>query len=108
MQYKELKDKAKKLGLRVTKNVGGKRIKLSAKELRSKITMNFENSVKNAQKVIRICQTIVAPTQSQQASGRAPIPPPPPPPPKKPVLNNKRAKLIAELKANLKKRGLSK
>jgi len=106
MQYKELKDKAKKLGLRVTKNVGGKRIKLSAKELRSKITMNFENSVKNAQKVIRICQTIVAPTQSQQASGRAPIPPPPPP--KKPILNNKRAKLIAELKANLKKRGLSK
>lgn len=96
------------MGLRVTKNVGGKRIKLSAKELRSKITMNFENSVKNAQKVIRICQTIVAPTQSQQASGRAPIPPPPPPPPKKPILNNKRAKLIAELKANLKKRGLSK
>jgi hypothetical protein len=108
MQYKELKDKAKKLGLRVTKNVGGKRIKLSAKELRSKITTNFENSVKNAQKVIRICHTIVAPIHSQQASGRAPIPPPPPPPPKKPVLNNKRAKLIAELKANLKKRGLSK
>lgn len=106
MQYKDLKNKAKKLGLRVTKTVNGKRMKLTAKELRAKITMNFENSVKNAQKVIRICQTIVAPTQSQQASGRAPIPPPPPP--KKPILNNKRAKLIAELKANLKKRGLSK
>lgn len=105
MQYKELKDKAKKMGLRVTKNVGGKRIKLSAKELRSKITMNFENSVKNAQKVIRICRTVVTPTPVP--TSRAP-PPPPPPPPKKPILNNKRAKLIAELKANLKKRGLSK
>ena len=54
MQYRELKNKAKKLGLRVTKNVDGKRVKLTARELRSKITMNFENSVRNAQKVIRI------------------------------------------------------
>jgi hypothetical protein len=102
MQYKDLKDKAKKLGLRVTKNVDGKRVKLTAKELRSKVTRNFENSVKNAQRVIRICRTVVAPTASF-----AP-PPPPPPPPKRPVINNKRAKLIAELKANLKRRGLSK
>lgn len=62
MQYRDLKNKAKKLGLRVTKTVKGKRVKLSAKELRSKITMNFENSVKNAQKVIRVCQNIVVPT----------------------------------------------
>jgi hypothetical protein len=103
MQYKDLKDKAKKLGLRVTKNVDGKRVKLTAKELRSKVTRNFENSVKNAQRVIRICRTVVAPTASF-----APPPPPPPPPPKRPVINNKRAKLIAELKANLKRRGLSK
>jgi hypothetical protein len=106
MQYKDLKNKAKKLGLRVTKDVGGKRVKLSAKELRSKITMNFENSVKNAQKVIRICQSIVVP------SGRAPAPPPPPPPPpaqgRKPVINAKRAALMAELKASLKKKGLAK
>jgi hypothetical protein len=101
MQYKDLKDKAKKLGLRVTKNVDGKRVKLTAKELRSKVTRNFENSVKNAQRVIRICRTVVAPTASF-------APPPPPPPPKRPVINNKRAKLIAELKANLKRRGLSK
>jgi hypothetical protein len=103
MQYKDLKDKAKKLGLRVTKNVDGKRVKLTAKELRSKVTRNFENSVRNAQRVIRICRTVVAPTASF-----APPPPPPPPPPKRPVINNKRAKLIAELKANLKRRGLSK
>jgi len=103
MQYKDLKDKAKKLGLRVTKNVDGKRVKLTARELRAKVTRNFENSVRNAQRVIRICRTVVAPTASF-----APPPPPPPPPPKRPVINNKRAKLIAELKANLKRRGLSK
>jgi len=102
MQYKDLKNKAKKLGLRVTKTVDGKRVKLTARELRSKITMNFENSVKNAQKVIRICQTVVAP---RPQGARVP-PPPPPPPPRKPVLNNKRAKLMAELKATLAKKGL--
>jgi len=96
MQYRDLKNKAKKLGLRVTKNVGGKRVKLSARELRSKITMNFENSVKNAQKVIRICRTVVLPTSG------------PPPPQRRPVVNTGRAKLMTELKNVLKKRGLNK
>ena len=104
MQYRELKNKAKKLGLRVTKNVDGKRVKLTARELRSKITTNFENSVRNAQKVIRICQTVVAPVVTPRPQGARV--PPPPPPPKKPVLNNKRAKLMAELKATLAKKGL--
>jgi len=109
MQYKDLKNKAKKLGLRVTKTVNGKRMKLTAKELRAKITMNFENSVKNAQKVIRICRTVVAPTPVPTTS-RVPPPPPPPPPSgqKAPVMNNKRAKLMAELKATLKSRNLKK
>lgn len=103
MQYRDLKNKAKKLGLRVTKTVKGKRVQLTAKELRSKITMNFENSVKNAQKVIRVCQNIVVPTVV-----RAGVPPPPPPPPpRRPVINAKRAKLMAELKNVLKKKGLS-
>jgi hypothetical protein len=102
MQYRDLKNKAKKLGLRVTKTVNGKRVKLSAKELRAKISMNFENSVRNAQRVISICRTVVVPM-----TGSVP-PPPPPPPPRRPVINNKRAKLIAELKANLKRRGLTK
>jgi len=104
MQYKELKDKAKKLGLRVTKNVGGKRVKLTARELRAKVTRNFENSVKNAQRVIRICRTVVAPGPA----AFAPPPPPPPPPPRRPVINDTRAKLMAELKANLRRRGLAK
>ena len=96
MQYRDLKNKAKKLGLRVTKTIDGKRVKLSARELRSKITMNFENSVKNAQKVIRICRTVVLP-----ASGAPPLPPkrvaPPPG-------GDARAKLLAELKNALKRR----
>ena len=100
MQYRDLKNKAKKLGLRVTKTIDGKRVKLSARELRSKITMNFENSVKNAQKVIRIYRTVVLP-----ASGAPPLPPKrvaPPPPPG----GNIRAKLLAELKATLAKKAL--
>lgn len=102
MQYKELKNKAKKLGLRVTKNVGGKRVKLSAKELRSKITSNFENSVRNAQKVIRICRTVVIQTPGPPPSlpTRGPPPPPPPPPPGA----NARARLLVELKNVLRKR----
>uniref|UniRef100_A0AB38ZLZ3 WH2 domain-containing protein n=1 Tax=Mantoniella tinhauana virus 1 TaxID=3111543 RepID=A0AB38ZLZ3_9VIRU len=83
MQYKDLKNKAKKLGLRVTKNVNGRRKRLSSSELRAKITANFENSVKNAQKVIKICRTVVAPANYQVPTGVPPPPPPPPPPPKK-------------------------
>lgn len=85
MQYKDLKNKAKKLGLRVTKNVNGRRKRLSSSELRAKITANFENSVKNAQKVIKICRTVVAPANYQVPTGVPPPPPPPPPPPKKPM-----------------------
>ena len=103
MQYRDLKNKAKKLGLRVTKTIDGKRVKLSARELRSKITMNFENSVKNAQRVIRICRTVVLPAQGVSAP-----PPPPPPPQRRPVVNTGRAKLMAELKNILKKRGVVK
>lgn len=104
MQYRNLKEKARKLGLRVTKTVNGKRVKLTPKELRARISMNFENSVRNAQKVISICRTVVAPTS---VPGALP-PPPPPPPPRKPVINATRAKLMAELKANLRRRGLAK
>ena len=102
MQYLELKNKAKKQGLRVTKTVKGKRVKLTPKELRAKISMNFENSVKNAQKVIRVCKTIIVPTRSVGA----PPPPPPPPPQRRPVVNAGRAKLMAELKNVLKKKGM--
>jgi hypothetical protein len=111
MQYKDLKEKAKNLGMRVTKDVRGKRVKLTSKELRARIRLNFENSVKNAQQVIRVCKTIIVP--SNQGTSRIPPPPPPPPPPpravpRNPVVNSTRAKLMAELKNTLKKRALKK
>ena len=109
MQYKDLKEKAKKAGLRVTKDVRGKRVKLTAKELRAKIRLNFENSVKNAQQVIRVCRTIVGPgPQMTMRPSGVPPPPPPPPPPRKPAVNAKRAALMAELKNVLKKKGMKK
>lgn len=103
--YKELKDKAKKLGIRITKVVDGRRRYLTVSELRSEITKNFNSRVQNTRKVIRICKDIVV-----SASGQVPTPPPPPPPPpppRKTVINNKRAKLMSELKNTLKRRGLS-
>ena len=111
MQYKDLKKKAKELGLRVTKNVNGKRVRLTSAELRNKITTNFENSVKNAQRVIKICRTVVMPNQP-----RAPPPPPPPlmmkkapPPPKKNAVplpkKNSKAQLMNDLKIYMKKKG---
>tara|TARA_B110000902_G_scaffold60455_1_gene71269 strand:+ start:7419 stop:7748 length:330 start_codon:yes stop_codon:yes gene_type:complete len=109
MQYKDLKEKAKNLGMRVTKDVRGKRVKLTSNELRARIRLNFENSVKNAQQVIRVCKTIIVP--SNQGTSRIPPPPPPPPPravPRNPVVNSTRAKLMAELKNTLKKRALKK
>ena len=107
MQYKDLKNKAKKLGLRVTKNVNGRRKRLSSSELRAKITANFENSVKNAQKVIKICRTVVAPTNYQVPMGVPPPPPPKkligvPPPPPAPSGNTKTVMLLNELKMKLK------
>ena len=90
MQYKDLKNKAKKLGLRVTKDVKGKRVKLSSSELRAKITRNFENTVKNAQKVIKLCRTVVVP-----ANYTPPMKPMggPPPPKKMTLLNELKMKL---------------
>ena len=109
MQYKDLKEKAKKAGIRITKDVRGKRVKLTAKELRAKIRLNFENSVKNAQQVIRVCRTIVGPgPQMTMRPGGIPPPPPPPPPSRKPPVNTKRAALMAELKNVLKKKGMRK
>ena len=102
MQYRDLKDKAKKMGIRVTKDINGKRVPLSGRELRKKIRRDFDNSIKNAQKVIYACQAIVG-----HGGGGRPPPPPPPPPPPKPKINSARAKLMKELKNTLKKRGLS-
>ena len=122
MEYEKLKEKVKKLGFRVTKDVKGKRVKLTKKELMAKIPVKnttpqtLENQAKSAKKFIRVCKMVLreagpnAPKAQRVAQpvrrATAPVPPPPPPPP--PSMSvNPRAALLANLKANLKKRGLT-
>ena len=115
MDYNTLKDKVKKMGLRVTKNVKGKRVKLTHKELERKVSgLTLQNQARNATKFIRVCKMVLreagpntprAPRVVQQPVRMSPRPPPPPPPP---MGLNPRAALLANLKANLKKRGLAK
>ena len=124
MDYESLKKHAKKLGIRVTKDVQGKRVKLTKKELESKLKKSkktkrggVEKQAKSSLKFIRICKTDlreaqpnhnVLPMQTRRVA-REPVrapPPPPPPPPPRPMVNNQRAKLLAELRANPKFRNL--
>jgi len=109
----------------VTKDVKGKRVKLTKKELQAKIDRKkksqptLENQARDAKKFIRVCKMVLreaesntprAPKRSRTAAPPPPPPPPPPlmraPPPPKPVVNNARARLMAELKANPKFRNL--
>lgn len=102
MDYQDLKKKVKSMGQRVTKDVRGKRVRLTINELRKKVKRDMKNRVNNARETIAMCKSIVS-------VGGRPAPPPPPPPPgvsKKPIINNKRAKLMSELKDVLKKKGL--
>jgi len=119
MEYDKLKEKVKKMGLRVTKDVKGKRVKLTKKELESKLKKNknepsLENQAKSAKKFIKVCKMVLreaepaqprAPRQAVRVSPRRMAPPPPPPP--RPMSLNPRAALMADLKADLKKRGLA-
>ena len=118
MEYDKLKEKVKMLGFRVTKDVKGKRVKLTKKELAAKLPKkmkaqpSLENQAKSAKKFIKVCKMVLReaePTQPRaprvvRTSPRRVVPPPPPPPPPMP---NPRAALMADLKANLKKRGLA-
>jgi hypothetical protein len=121
MEYEKLKEKVKKLGFRVTKDVKGKRVKLTKKELMAKLPKktkgepSLENQAKSAKKFIKVCKMVLkeaepnqprAPRQAVRVSPRRVAPPPPPPPPR-PVSINPRAALMADLKADLKKRGLA-
>jgi hypothetical protein len=120
----DLKEKVKKMGFRVTKDVKGKRVKLSKKELQAKLDKKkksgsgptLENQARDAKKFIKVCKMVLREAEAntprvvrQRRSVMAPPPPPPPPPmraPPKPVINNARARLMAELKANPKFRNL--
>lgn len=118
MEYEKLKERVKKLGLRVTKDVKGKRVKLTKKELKAKLPKkakaepSLENQAKSAKKFIKVCKMVLKEAEPNQPRLRQPVrvsprrvavPVAPPPPP----VMNPRAALMADLKANLKKRGLA-
>ena len=116
MEYEKLKEQVKKLGFRVTKDVKGKRIKLTKKELMAKLPtksttpQTLENQAKSAKKFIRVCKMVLREAEPQRVAQpvrmsprRAAVPPPP-----RPMSLNPRAALLADLKANLKRRGLTK
>ena len=107
----DLKEKAKQMGVRVTKDVKGKRVKLTDKELKAKLmnSLTLNNQAKHAKKFIRVCRTVLAETQPKAPKvpkvPKAPSPPKAPKAPKAP--KNARTALMANLKANLKRRGLA-
>jgi len=121
MEYEKLKEKVKKLGFRVTKDVKGKRVKLTKKELMAKLPKkakaepSLENQAKSAKKFIKVCKMVLREAQPNQprqprmrrvSPRRVAVPVAPPPPPR-PMSLNPRAALMADLKADLKKRGLA-
>src|SRR5210317_1875519 len=121
MEYDKLKERAKKLRIRVTKTVNGKRVKLSKKELASKLARksptrrpSLENQAKSAKKFIRVCKMVLKEAEPNVPRMRQPVrvsprrvAAPMAPPPPRPMSLNPRAALMADLKADLKKRGLA-
>ena len=118
MKIDLLKDEAKRLGLRVTKKIRGKRLPLSEKELKMKIQRRrppaLEIQVRNSKKLIRTCKSLLRTVEPNaprvrrvsQPVTRAPSVPRAPPPPPVPTKRDPRANLMTALKANLKRRGL--
>ena len=120
MKIDLLKNEAKRLGLRVTKKIKGKRVPLSEKELKMKIQRRrqpaLEIQVRNSKKLIRTCKSLLRTVEPnvprvRRVSRAPPVPqapraPPVPPPPPVPTRRDPRANLMTALKANLKRRGL--
>src|SRR5210317_2119942 len=168
MNNSELKERMKRRGYRVTKDVNGKRVSLTRNEMLNKLGNIKKNNntplnkeAHRVRKFIKVCKLILMNINNARTSrrnnrnnsrksmknnnkknnnkknnnrnrsnknkrvvpppppppppprARAPVPPPPrspvPPPPPRlpPVTQNPRQALMANLKANLKRRGLS-
>ena len=131
MRIDSLKTEAKRLGLRVTKKVKGKRVPLTEKELSLKIQKRqapaLDIQVRETKKLLRACRSLFktmdapvrvskpktpvrkpsTPLPIRRVPAPPPIPPAPPVPPR-PMKRNIRANLMTALKANLEKRGLRK
>lgn len=123
MKIDILKNEAKRLGLRVTKKIKGKRVPLTEKELKAKIerrrSPSLEIQVRNTKKLLRTCKSLLktmepsvprAPRVSVKkvAPPAPPAPPVPraPPVPPRPIKRDPRANLMTALKANLERRGI--
>ena len=117
MKIDLLKNEAKRLGLRVTKKIKGKRVPLSEKELKMKIQRRrqppLEIRVRNSKKLIRTCKSLLQTVEPnaprvRRVSRAPPVPQAPPVPraPPVPTRRDPRANLMTALKANLKRRGL--
>lgn len=128
MKIDTLKNEAKRLGLRITKKVKGKRVALTENELKMKIQRrrapSLEIQVRESKKLLRTCKSLLrslepdtprAPKALQ--APRPPVPPVPHPPqaprppvppraPQRPVKLEPRANLMMALKANLERRGI--
>src|SRR6056300_306105 len=158
MNNSELKERMKRRGYRVTKDVNGKRVSLTRNEMLNKLGNIKKNNktplnkeAHRVRKFIKVCKLILMNINNVRTSRRnnrnnskksmknnnkknnnrnrsnknkrvVPPPPPPPPPPRArpprshlppppprlpPVTQNPRQALMANLKANLKRRGLS-
>ena len=118
MKFEILKDEAKRLGLRVTKKIKGKRVALSEKELKAKIRRRkppaLEIQVRETRKLLRTCSSLLGDVEKRKIPPAPPVPPrrlPPRPPvpasPRvRPMASNPRANLMKALKANLERRGI--
>ena len=118
MKIDSLKTEAKRLGLRVTKKIKGKRIPLTEKELRMKIQRRqapaLEIQVRETKKLLRTCKSLFKELSSgsthRVSKPVTPKPkpsiPPAPPAPSVPTKRDPRANLMTALKANLKRRGI--
>jgi hypothetical protein len=117
-----IRDKARKKGLRLTKNVKGKRVpktdKVLKKEMEKLDDGLLKNKIRETKKTIRMCKGVLNTLTKYKApimirpvnKGTVFTKPqtifempkkPPPPPPKKPT-----AALMNQIKANIKRRGL--
>ena len=128
MKIDTLKNEAKRLGLRITKKVKGKRVALTENELKMKIQRrrapSLEIQVRESKKLLRTCKSLLrslepvtprapraprapqAPRPPVPQPPQAPRPPVPPRAPQRPVKLEPRANLMMALKANLERRGI--
>ena len=114
MKIDTLKNEAKRLGLRITKKVKGKRVALTENELKMKIQRrrapSLEIQVRESKKLLRTCKSLLRSlepdTPRAPKAPQAPRPPAPPRAPQRPVKLEPRANLMMALKANLERRGI--